>query len=205
MARVSIFDTPLSILSYAGSHDIYIMDMDTPEALSIGIHMKEVDTGSYCIYTSADINKAYDVIRKAKARYFLEKPYIAEDVISMLREVRRKIQNDNIIIKIPGGERRVRINYLNYINIVKRCLCYHLQDGTMFDGQTLRSSFEKAIYPLQENKSFIFIAPSLLINVGQIKILNGDNAVFENDDVVYFPKKSYEMIHDAWKTYNKII
>ena len=75
----------------------------------------------------------------------------------------------------------------------------------MFDGQTLRSSFEKAIYPLQENKSFLFIPPSLLINIGEIKILNSDNAVFENDDVVYFPKKSYDMIHDKWLNYNRIV
>ena len=26
------------------------------------------------------------------------------------------------------------LNNLNCINIVKRCLCYHLADGTMFDG-----------------------------------------------------------------------
>ena len=59
---------------------------------------------------------------------------------------------------------------LNYINIVKRCLSYHLKDGTMLDGQSLRVSFEKAIDPLQERPSFLFLAPSLLINLNEIKI-----------------------------------
>ena len=57
-----------------------------------------------------------------------------EELIQILKEVKQKIQYDNIIIKVAGGERRLRVNHLNYINIVKRCLCYHLTDGNMFDG-----------------------------------------------------------------------
>ena len=77
----------------------------------------------------------------------------------------------------------------------------------MFDGQTLRNSFEKAISPLQhhKSKSFLFLPPSLLINVGEIKILNNDNIIFENDDVLYIPKKSYDVVHDAWIDYNKFV
>jgi hypothetical protein len=45
----------------------------------------------------------------------------------------------------------------------------------MFDGQTLRSSFEKAIDPLQNHKAFAFLAPSLLINLGEIKIINKES------------------------------
>ena len=96
---------------------------------------------------------------------------------------------------------------LNYVNIVKRCLCYHLADGTMFDGQVLRTAFEKAIDPLQYHKSgaFLFLAPSLLINVGEIKILNGDHIIFENDDVLYFPKKAYDKVREAWLNYSRIM
>ena len=66
----------------------------------------------------------------------------------IIKEIKQKVQDDHIVIKISGGEKRIRANELNYINIVQRCLCYHLTDGTMFDGQTLRTSFEKAISPL---------------------------------------------------------
>jgi hypothetical protein len=69
----------------------------------------------------------------------------------------------------------------------------------------LRTSFEKAIFPLQHNKAkmFLFLPPSLLINIGEIKIINSDNIVFENDDVLYVPKKSHDTIRDAWIEYNK--
>ena len=59
-----------------------------------------------------------------------------QDKLNIMKNelARREIKEDSIIIKIPSGERRVRINNLNYINIVRRCLCYHLKDGAMFDG-----------------------------------------------------------------------
>jgi hypothetical protein len=69
----------------------------------------------------------------------------------------------------------------------------------------LRSSCEKAIDPLQNNKSFLFLAPSLLINLGEIKIINKDNIVFENDDVLFFPMKQYDNVRNAWINYNRIL
>ena len=43
-------------------------------------------------------------------------------------------------------------------------------------------------------------------NLGnKIKIVNKDNIVFENDDVLYFPKKQYQVVHDAWKNYNRFV
>lgn len=75
----------------------------------------------------------------------------------------------------------------------------------MFDGQTLRSSFEKAIDPLHKHKAFLFLPPSLLINIGEIKILDTDHIVFENDDILYFPKKQYDTVHEAWVNYSRIV
>jgi hypothetical protein len=71
----------------------------------------------------------------------------------------------------------------------------------------LRTSFEKAIYPLQYHKSkaFLFLPPSLLINLNEVKMVNADHAIFENDDIVYFPKKSYDVVRDAWINCNNII
>ena len=185
-------------------YDVYFMDMDSNEdAMALGKTMTDIDTGSRFVYMSADTTKAYFAY-KIHADYFLEKPIDIQELNSILTAIKQKIQEDNIIIKTPTGERRIRINTLNYINIVKRCLCYHLKNGTMFDGQTLRTSFEKAIYPLQNQKVFLFLAPSLLLNLSEIKEVNGDHAIFENDEIVYFPKKSYDLVREAWLHYNKI-
>lgn len=204
MAKLSHFQKGADMILVPTRYDIYIMDIDSAEdTIALGKTMMDIDAGSRFIYISQDTTKAYSVF-KLHADYFLEKPIDVQEFIFILTRIKQKIQEDNIIIKIPTGERRIRSNNLNYINIVKRCLCYHLRDGAMFDGQTLRTSFEKAIYPLQNSQMFLFLPPSLLINLSEIKIVNSDNIIFENDDVVYFPKKAYNIVREAWLNYNRI-
>ena len=205
MARVSFFNEPDHLITIPTSYDIYIMDVDSEgDILSLGTRMMDIDIGSYFIYISDNIQNAYQAA-KTCADYCLTKPIEKEDLIRVLRKIRKKVQEDNIIIKVANGERRIRANTLNYINIVKRCLCYHLKDGAMFDGQTLRSSFEKAIFPLQTHPGFLFLAPSLLINLGEVKEVNTDSIIFENDEILYYPKKSHDVVLNAWKSYIRFI
>jgi YesN/AraC family two-component response regulator len=92
-----------------------------------------IDDNGHFIYLSNDTTKAY-LATKIRADYFIAKPIDKEELIDILKEIRREVQDDTIVIKIASGERRVRANMLNYVNIEKRCLCYHLKDGSMFDG-----------------------------------------------------------------------
>ena len=207
MSKVSVFSDPEKFITAHKSYDIYIMDMDSKDdTIELGKKIMEIDGGSYFIYLGKDMNDIRKAL-KLHINYYLLKPIETEDLLRILKIIKRKIQDDTIVIQIPTGDRRVRANNLNYINIVKRCLCYHLKDGTMFDGQTLRSSFEKAISPLQfhKSKSFLFLPPSLLINIGEVKIVNGDHVIFENDDILYFPKKAHDTVREAWTNYNRFI
>lgn len=207
MSKVSVFSDPEKFITAHRSYDIYIMDMESKDdTIELGKKIMEINGNSYFIYLGKDINDIRKAL-KLHINYYLLKPIETEDLLHILKTIKRKIQDDTIVIQIPTGDRRVRANNLNYINIVKRCLCYHLKDGTMFDGQTLRSSFEKAISPLQfhKSKSFLFLPPSLLINIGEVKIVNGDHVIFENDDVLYFPKKAYDTIRKAWTNYSRFI
>ncbi len=185
-------------------YDVYFMDMDSAvDVTAIGKQKRAIDEGSQFVYVSINPNVAH-LAAKVRSDYFITKPFDKEEIDEILTEIKKEIKEDSIIIKISTGDRRVRVNNLNYVNIVRRCLCYHLKDGTMFDGQTLRSSFEKAIDPLNKHKSFLFLAPSLLINLGEIKIVNKDHIIFENDDVLFFPMKQYETVRTTWINYNKI-
>lgn len=205
MAKVSYFNETNTLITIPSSYDFYIMDLDSNnnDILATGKQMMKIDSGGHFAFVSSD-KEAACPSAKARADYFLLKPIDIQDLYDILLEVKQEIKEESVIIKIPQGERRIRINTLNYINIVKRCLCYHLKDGNMFDGQTLRSSFEKSIDPLQNHPAFLFLAPSLLINLGEIKIVNADHLIFENNDILYFPKKAHDIVIEKWKNYNKI-
>lgn len=204
MAKVSVFQTGEDIIDFPGKYDIYLIDMDTDEdSLALGAQLMTIDDNGYFVLFSQEEANAYRAT-KIHAHYFLDRPFHKEEVYKVLAKIRKRVKEESIIIKTPLGERRVRVHSVNYVNIVKRCLCYHLEDGTMFDGQTLRSSFEKAIDPLQHHEAFVFVAPSLLINLGEIKIMDNDHLTFENNDVLFFPKKAYKLIHDRWVNYAKL-
>lgn len=204
MAKVSIFNSPEDVSIISHRYDVYFLDMDSEKsAIDLGKKMREIDRGSEFVYMSANPNVAH-IAAKARSNYFITKPFDKEDIDEILTEIKSKIRQDNIIIKIPSGDRRVKLNNLNYINIVRRCLCYHLKDGTMLDGQTLRTSFKKAIHPLEENKGFLFLPPSLLINLNEIKIINKDHIIFENDEIAYFPMRWHDTIRTKWIECNKI-
>ena len=156
IAKISIFKKGEDVIMIRNKYDVYFIDMDTDEdCVILGEQIRKADRGSKFIYMSVNPNKAQRAA-KARCNYFITKPYDKVELVEILNEIKDDIRQESVIIKIPSGERRVRINDLNYINIVRRCLCYHLKDGAMFDGQTLRSSFEKAIDPLQKHKSCIF-------------------------------------------------
>ena len=204
MAKISCFPKGEDIILIPNRYDVYFIDMDTEEdSAELGESLRKIDRGSKFVYMSINPNKAQRAT-KARCDYFITKPFDKIELIEILTEIKEDIRQDSFIIKIPSGERRVRVDDLNYVNIVRRCLCYHLKDGNMFDGQTLRSSFEKAIHPLEEHKSFIFLAPSLLINLNEIQIINKDHLIFDNADILYFPMKQYDVLRNAWINYNKI-
>lgn len=205
MAKVYYFNDQETFITTPNSFDIYIMDMDSSaDVLAIGKQMYNIDVGSKFIYLSSNPEVAHKAA-KAYVDYFFTWPLDEEEFKSALLRIKRNIQDDSIIIKVTGGERRIRANHLNYIDIEKRCLCYHLKDGNMFDGQTLRGSFEKAIDPLQKHPGFLFLPPSLLINTGEIKELYNDHLIFENDDILYFPKKAYNIVSETWKNYSRVL
>ena len=205
-AKVLFFNDSQTLLTTPNSFDLYIMDLDNSNenVLELGGQMTEIDKGSKYLFISSTPEKAHEVA-DIWADYYLSKPIDKNKMKKILLKVLDSIKHNSTIIQTSEGERRVRIDNINYIDIVKRCLCYHLNDGSMFDGQTLRTSFEKATSHLIRHEDFIFLAPSLLINVLQIKILNHNSAKFENGEVVYFPRKAYEMVRARWVNRSKII
>ena len=110
----------------------------------------------------------------------------------------------NVAVQTPDGYRRLETKNINYVNIEGRCLSYHLDDNTKCKSCTIRSSFAESVRPLDKNDSFIFLEPSLLINLKNIKVLGKDNIVFESGEKMYFPKTKHDRIEAKWKECLKV-
>ena len=114
--------------------------------------------------------------------------------IKIVTKTRSKI----MLVPTAAGEELIYIRNLNYINIEERSLCYHLTDGILKASHVLRNSFEKSIRQYLHNDNLMFIKPSLLINLANIKSMDKDKLIFRNGEVLYYPKKYYEDIRARW-------
>lgn len=200
MAKIKKYISAKDLLFDTQKFDIYLLDMVLPgemDGISLGKKIKEQDANAKIIYITADNSKAVDAY-EIQAFSYLVKPINMSKLTSTLDRVRECIRKECFIMQTNEGERRIHTNELLYIDISRRCLCYHLKDGNYIDGQCLRGSFENALGAIKENEDFIFLKPSLLINLSEIDLLNQDHLTFKNGQTIYFPKAKYQQIKDAW-------
>lgn len=114
--------------------------------------------------------------------------------VKIINKVRSKV----MIVPTLAGEEMVYIKNVNYINIEERSLCYHLHEGILKASHVLRNSFEKSIAHYLHHETLMFIKPSLLINLANIKALNKEYITFDNGEILYYPRKHYDAIRERW-------
>ena len=150
------------------------------------------------------IGESHQLPHEIHATYYITEPINEQELYKIFIEIKEKFNTENIIVKLPHkGKQKINIDTINYVNIVKRSICYHLNTGNICETCAIRTSFIKEIHPLEDNKQFLFLQPSLLINLKEIKILHTNYLQFQNNDILYFSQKFYKEILTKWKDYKK--
>ena len=126
------------------------------------------------------------------------KNYGEEDDVPASIKIVTKTRSKIMLVPTAAGEELIYIRNLNYINIDERSICYHLVDGMLKASHVLRNSFEKSISQYLHNDNLLFIKPSLLINLANIKAMDREKITFRNNEILYYPKKYYEYIRMRW-------
>ena len=200
VVKMVTFDTLEDLMATLEKFDIYLIDDNDAMDSIISYHkvIKEYAPDSRIIYMSDTPAAAYTAV-KLHADGYLLKPIDIEDLKETIEFLIKTIRMEHVILRTSTGSRRVKTVDLNYVNIVKRCMCYHLADGSMFDSQTLRQSFAKALGPLTQHPMFIFVSPASLINMANVKEVKEDHVVFENLESTSYPVRLHDEIMKLWR------
>ena len=104
----------------------------------------------------------------------------------LLEIMYRKIKKNILTVCTPTGIQRFQASSFLYANIEGRSICYHLKTRNV-QGTVLRHSFKEQVSTdlLSDNASFLFLEPSLIVNISQITRVGVDDSVIEFDDVIY--------------------
>lgn len=197
--QVYKFTNPQKLLNSKIDYDAIFLGItfNNFDGIDLGHLLRMNNYTGEIIFVSSKTNYAlasYEV----KAFQFIKKPIYKEKIFPVLHAIRARKRKEYKYLDTPEGERKINLEEVLYADIRKRNVCCHLRDKIYY-SKTLKTSFENYIGTLAYHPSFIFIPPSLIINLDQIEVLNKDNLTFKNRETLYFPKTAYNEIQRRWK------
>lgn len=109
----------------------------------------------------------------------------------------------NVIIITTDGYVKIDTKQIKYINIENRSVCYHLISGKNVESQKLRTSFEKSVSnKVKTDSNFIYLKPSLIFNLNEIKEINKYRIIFNDGEIFSFSKCKYDELLETWLNFN---
>lgn len=187
--------------------DICILDIMMPgmSGIDLGIKLRDENYEGVIIYLTASKDYALDSY-KAKAFNYILKPIVPTDLYQTLDDALKDFSNKSdryIMVRTKEGNTRISLNNLLYVELNKRILIYHLDDGSTLESLYLRVPFADAIQDILLDKSFIQCKISLVVNASKISTVTNDDVTFTNNEKACFSKKICNEILTAWTNYNQ--
>ena len=161
---VTVFSSSAALLEHLrvrGTFDIYLLDVIMPgqNGIELGLSIREFDQGGRIIYLTASSDFAVDSYR-AKASDYLLKPLDKSRLFQSLDNIIKSLELEPhacVMIKTREGLRRLPLHSIVYGELVGRCIQYHLSNGSVITGMSLRGSFQNAVEPLLAHRSVLHI------------------------------------------------
>lgn len=174
--------------------DIYILDiiMSKVTGIEIGNQIRKSGNKSIIIYITSSADFALDAYDIHAVRYLVkpvdeDKFFEAVDYALSYIDVKR---GSVYIVKTKDGLEQVPYSQIEYIESSSRMLEVNLTNGGKIKSICIRKSFDEEIKELLDDKSFIKVHKSFLINLRYIKKLNRNNVIMESGASIPVSKKS---------------
>ena len=174
--------------------DIYILDILMSEAtgIDLGSQIQKSAENKVIIYITSPEEFALDAYEVRAARYLLkpveqDKFFEAMDYALSYMEVR----HDPIyLVKTKQGLVSVSHSKIEYVENASRMLDVHLTDGSQVKSIFIRKCFEEEVGNLVEDKCFMQVHKSFIINMMHVKKLDGNRIVMDSGAIVPVSKKN---------------
>lgn len=153
--------------------DLYLLDIILPgeSGIELGLRIRALDQGGHIIYLTSSPDFAVDSYRTRASDYLL-KPLDKHKLFQSLDGVWESLERKYPIfttIKTRAGLRRIPIHRIVYGELAGRYVQYHLSDGAVIEGMSLRGAFQNAVEPLLAHRRFVLCATSFLVNLSFVE------------------------------------
>lgn len=195
----------LEHLRVKGTFDIYLLDVIMPgqNGIELGLSIREADKGGHIIYLTTSSEFAVDSYQ-TKASDYLLKPVNKNRLFQSLDEAIKSIEQEQqnfVTIKTREGLLRIPLRCIVYSELAGRCVQYHLSDGSVIEGMSLRSSFQDAVKPLLRHRRFILCATSFAVNLAFVEKINPSGLLLAGGEIIPVSRALRTKVTSQWLAY----
>lgn len=205
--RIQAFESGHELLKAVNAgdrFDLYILDVIMPEpgGIQTGLKLRSLGEGGEIIYLTSSKEYAAESYN-VRAFYYLLKPVKEERLFEVLDAATQKLKrrrSSAILVSTPGGQQRVLLERILYVERVGRSMRYVCVDDTV-DSQSIRVSFREMVAPLLADSRFCLCGASFVFNLEHVAGVNGQNALLDNGVTVPLPRTAATGFKLAWGQY----
>lgn len=171
------------------------IEIDNVNGLDIAKAIREKDTSALIIFLTNYDKYVYDAFEVKTFRY-IPKDVIEEKLPQAVKDavVRIKERNSkNIYVGVSGRViRRIELDEIVFIEKYQKNIIFNLLDKSIVKERTTL----KNVYSELDSDKFIFINKGIIINLKNIKYLDGLRIVMENDVDCYISRDRLKEVKD---------
>lgn len=152
----------------SGGYQIYLLDIVMPglSGIEIAQKLREKDRNCVFIFLTSSEDFALEAFRVGALHYLVKPPEPTELCATLDRATALCLQRipKTILVSTVRGRENLPLDSIVYVECRNHILTYHLSDGVVLPGRTIRTSFEVAMAPLLQERNFIHPHKSFILN-----------------------------------------
>ncbi|MEG0763212.1 MAG: LytTR family DNA-binding domain-containing protein [Oscillospiraceae bacterium] len=198
--RCDAFNSATELLSFAksGSYDLYILDVIMPaiNGMEVAQEIRKFDSDTCIVFLTSSPEFAVQSYRY-KAQNYLLKPASHEQLYALLDTmlVQTRKPNESIVVKTKNGMTRILFESLAFLEVMGKCLYFHLSDGNVRQAIASLTDFEDA---LLERPEFVRAHRSYIVNLMQTAELTSNELTMLTGEKVPVSRQNYTKVREAY-------
>lgn len=206
--ELTVYGNGLDLLEDAertGGFDICILDVLMPRlnGIELGTRLRQNDMDCKILYLTSSPDYAIPAF-KTRALDYLLKPVkktelfaALDEALAILTEKREK----GIIVKTRDGSIKVSFDSIQYVELDRKTVCYHLISGKIIESTTIRTGFAGAVQQLLQDSRFFMCSTSLVLNLYHIHTVDSETVVFHNGHKKYLSRRASRELRSVWSNF----
>lgn len=192
----------LSFINRSAPFDLIVLDILMPYMTGIEVAEQIRKTNGDCkiIFLTSSPEFAVNSY-KVNAFYYLLKPFVKQEFLSLLDKALISIQTDeskSVVIKEKSGLTRIPIHMIGYIESVKHTLNFHLRSGETASCYAKMEEFRE--YLLTDGR-FVQCHQSFIVNMSLIAQITGKYFVMQDKTMIPISRTLYPQVKDTYIRY----